>query len=154
MPENQNQIVKMLWADRLGKKSDAYQVTLGHTIDQVSNSSTGEFHTALWYSFNRTETQNALVDPTSGVSKIWFTVTEKGRTKTYDQGGIGFVIQDTLLLGSSSCFAFEDDRLMVHLKLAVSIRALQRMKVSDLACCGVDPKHGPSGPSLLRTRHL
>jgi hypothetical protein len=117
MPENSNRVVKMFWADRLGKKSDAYQATLGHTIDMVSSSNTGELHTALWYSFNRTETEHALVDPARGVSKIWFTVTENGRTKIYDQGGVGFAIQDTMMLSTASCV--DDDRV-AQVKIAVS----------------------------------
>jgi hypothetical protein len=121
MPENNKRIVKMFWADRLGKKSDVYQATLGHTSDMASNSSTGELHTALWYSFSRTATENALVDPKFGVSKIWFTATEKGRTKTYDQDGVGFVVQDTLLLGDSSCIGFANNALFAHLKVAVRI---------------------------------
>jgi hypothetical protein len=156
MPENKKRVVKMFWADRLGNKSAAYQATLGHTIDQVSNSSTGELHTALWYSFNRTETQDTLVDPTLGVSKIWFTVTEKGRTKTYDQGGIGFAIQDTLLLRSSSCFSVDDRDLVIHLKVAVSTYELEgsRTTGTNTARCDSDPKLRPSGSNLLRTRHL
>jgi hypothetical protein len=77
-------------------------MTCPHTM--VSSSNTAELHTALWYSFNMTETQCPLVDPFRGLSKVWFTVTEKGSTSTYNQGGVGFAIQDTLLLEESSCW--------------------------------------------------
>jgi hypothetical protein len=97
----------MFWADRLGKKSDAYQATLSHNLGQAGNSSTGQINTALWYTFNQTGAENALVDPALGVSKIWFMVKEKGRTKTYNKGGIGFPIQDTLLLGNVSCLTLK-----------------------------------------------
>jgi hypothetical protein len=66
-------------------------------------------------------TENALVDPKSGVSKIWFTATEKGRTKTYDQDGVGFVVQDTLLLGNSSCIGLANNALFPRLKVAVRV---------------------------------
>jgi hypothetical protein len=102
MPESTERVVKVFWADRSGKKSDAYQATLGHTIDQVSNSATGDFHTALWYSVKQTGKENVLVDPTLGISKIWFTVTDKNSTKTYDQDGTGFAVQDMLLMGNAS----------------------------------------------------
>jgi hypothetical protein len=120
MPENSQRIVKMFWADRLGKRSDAYQATLGHTVDQISNSIPGESHTALWYSFNRTTAENALVDPALGVFQIWFRVQERGTTKTHNQGGVGFAIQDTLLLGHSSCWVFGSTGFEAHLKIAVS----------------------------------
>jgi hypothetical protein len=44
----------MFWADRLGKQLVTYQATLGHTIDMAGHSNTGELHTSLWYSFNKT----------------------------------------------------------------------------------------------------
>jgi hypothetical protein len=120
MPENNKRVVKMFWADRLGKQLATYQATLGHTIDMAGHSNTGELHTSLWYSFNKTTTGNILIDPSHGVSKIWFTVTEMGRTHMYDQGGIGFVIQDTLLLSPSSCYSRSDDGLVAHWVIAVS----------------------------------
>jgi hypothetical protein len=124
MPENKKRVVKMFWADRLGNKSAAYQATLGHTIDMAGHSNTGELHTSLWYSFNNTAAGNILIDPSRGVSKIWFAVTEMDRTHMYDQGGIGFVVQDTLLLSPSSCYSFSDDGLVAHWVIAVSVVAL------------------------------
>jgi hypothetical protein len=122
MQEDGERVVKMFWADRSGKKSDAYQATIGHTIDQVSNSTTGEFHTALWYSFNRTENEHAVVDPILGVSRVWFTTTDKNGTQTYDQGGIGFAVQDTLLMGNTSCSSFDSgsNGASFEIKIAVS----------------------------------
>jgi hypothetical protein len=121
IPENSKRVVTMFWADRLGKKSDAYQATLGHTSEQNSTSSTGngEMHTALWYSFNRNETSFPLVDPTRGLSKVWFTVMEQGSTKTYNQGGTGFPIQDTLLLTDTVCTDFLSEGQLVQRNIAV-----------------------------------
>jgi hypothetical protein len=81
---------------------------------------TDEQHSALWYTI---DPRLAIVDPAQGLSKIWFTVTENGRTTMHDQGGVGFgPIQDALLVSQArSCLAFEPSKQIeeVHLKIAV-----------------------------------
>jgi hypothetical protein len=122
MSENDKRVVNIFWLDRSGSACSGCQATLGHTIDQAGSSNTGQGHkdTALWYSFNRTETDLIIVNPALGISNFWFTVQENGKVFTYNQGGTGFPVQDTLLVANSSCFTFNDngDREF-HLKIAV-----------------------------------
>jgi hypothetical protein len=122
MPENDKRVVKIFWVDRSGNACSDCQATLGHTIDQVGSSNTGEGHknTALWYSFNRTETDQVIVNPSLGISNYWFTVQENGKISTYNQGDNGFPVQDTLLVANSSCFTFnENGDRELKLKIAV-----------------------------------
>jgi hypothetical protein len=119
MAENDQRIVKIVWADRTGKACENCQATLGHTIDQVASSNTGEKHTALWYSFNRTESEYPIIDPALGISKFWFTVEENGQTATYDQDGVGFAIQDALVVANSTCFTFDNNGLEFKWQIAV-----------------------------------
>ena len=57
---------------------------------------------AVWYSYAE-DAGYIRVDEVSSASKIWFEVTEGESTRTEDQTGIGFAIQDSVLLSNSSC---------------------------------------------------
>jgi hypothetical protein len=122
MAENPSRVIKINWADRSGNACSSCSSTLGHTVNQASSSVAGGTvkHTALWYSFNQTATQKTIIDPVAGISKFWFTVIENGTTTTYDQGGVGFAVQDALLVTTSSCVTPSNSGFTLSLKIAVS----------------------------------
>lgn len=81
---------------------------------------TDEQHSALWYTI---DPRLAVIDPAQGLSKIWFTVTENGRTIMHDQGGVGFgPIQDTLLFSEArSCIAFVPEKQAEETRLKIAV---------------------------------
>jgi hypothetical protein len=56
-------------------------------------------------------------------SHVRFNVTEKGSTQTYNQSGVVFVNDDTVLLGASSCISFRPNGITGRLKTPMSTDA-------------------------------
>ena len=75
--------------------------------------------TSMWYNIGPLSQNYTVLDAAKGISKLWFEVDEAGdgtAVRTEDQGGIGFAVQDSVMVAASSC---ADDSL-VHVDIAVS----------------------------------
>lgn len=104
MQEDPTRKVKLLWADRSGLGCTQCSSQLGHTPDQNSTFLTGDTHiTSLWYSFSNTGNQGITINAKSSISKFWFQIDEGSNRLIENQGGVGFVIQDVVMLAVSSC---------------------------------------------------
>ncbi|KAF8179602.1 hypothetical protein K438DRAFT_1843111 [Mycena galopus ATCC 62051] len=88
MTEDDDRTVLLLWEDRVGGSHNATLNPAG-----VSN---GGRTTAAWYAFDE---PGVILDPTAGVTRMRFSVAGK----LYDQSGIGFAVQDSVVFSTSSC---------------------------------------------------
>ena len=59
--------------------------------------------TSMWYSFNRTASEPLILNSNSSISKFWFEVAEGRQTTVEDQNGVGYEVQDVVMLADSSC---------------------------------------------------
>lgn len=91
--------------DRDGDECNNCSKQLGHTADQVSTYVAYGIETkSVWYSFNRTTTDFLNLNQNSSISKFWFEIDEgRNNTRVEDQNGVGFEIQDMVMLADSSC---------------------------------------------------
>jgi hypothetical protein len=105
MNEDDKRVVRAHWVDREGATCSSCSAILSHDPSQAgwSYTGTGENHTTLWYSFSQNDTSRPIIDPAAGLSKVWFSVEEAGKTIVYDQDGVGFALQDTLVFSAGSC---------------------------------------------------
>ena len=81
---------------------------MGHTSDMISGALYGGATPidATWYSVGPLSTNFTVIDASAGLSKVWFELDEAGdgaSVVTEDQGGVGFVLKDTVMLAASSC---------------------------------------------------
>lgn len=114
MPDDPTRQVRINWADRNGRTCNNCVGQLGHTTDQVSTFTIeGVTTQSSWYTFDTSKQQGFSIDATSSISKFWFTVTSGGHTDVENQGGVGFVIQDVVMLAVSSCQSGSDIKLDV-----------------------------------------
>ncbi|TFK86856.1 heme peroxidase [Polyporus arcularius HHB13444] len=105
MPESSSRTVKLIWADRTGKKDPSYSVELGHTPLMASHGLNDGPFTALWYSVGPITKNFTLLDEAAGISKFWFEIDEGdgSATRNEDQGGRGFALPDTIMVSATSC---------------------------------------------------
>ncbi|PIL35211.1 hypothetical protein GSI_03001 [Ganoderma sinense ZZ0214-1] len=94
--------IKLLWADRDGKTDPAYSSVLG-TNEQMGATALydGTFD-AQWYNIGPLSDNFTVIDAATGISKFWFEVDE-GNATMEDQGGVGFAVQDVVMVANSSC---------------------------------------------------
>ena len=124
MVEDPARTITLFWADRLGETCANCSAPIGHTIDQTAISISDGEHSVLWYSVNRTESSFIRLDENKGISKFWLEIAEgASQPKVEDQGGVGFAIQDTVMLANSTCFY--PDNMIAQVNIAVrSIKLL------------------------------
>ncbi|EJF61036.1 heme peroxidase [Dichomitus squalens LYAD-421 SS1] len=114
--------VKLIWADREGKTDSSYTGVLGHNDQMVASALYNGNVSALWYNIGPLSTNFTVVNETVGISKFWFEVSGGDSSiKTEHQNGVGFPIQDTVMLANSSCTAPAPDGLssIAHIQIAV-----------------------------------
>ena len=104
---------------------------MGHTPDMVSGALYGGAIDvdATWYSVGPLSTNFTVLDASAGLSKVWFELDEAGdgaSVVTEDQGGVGFVLQDTVMLAASSC----RDGGVARVDIAVSHQISLRPRLS------------------------
>ena len=76
---------------------------------------------AQWYNVGPPSDNFTVVDAATGISKFWFEVDEGsgGATTTVeDQGGVGFAVQDVVMVANSSCVV--ESTSTAHIQIAVS----------------------------------
>ncbi len=125
MQEDTSREVHITWSDRNGHACNGCSGRLGHIADQVSTFTVGGLTTeSLWYSFSNTSTnqQGLVINEMTSISKFMFRVVAGGHTQVEDQGGVGFAIQDVVMLALSSCDAGND---IIKLDIAVRLHYLK-----------------------------
>ena len=112
MLPNADRSITLRWEDRSGTPCADCAAPLGHTIDQVGSAYSGTAHTALWYSFNATETSVVRIDAAAGISRFWFEVDDGAGAgvRIENQSGKGFALQDTVMVANSTCLDVANGR--------------------------------------------
>nr|VWO95589.1 Histidine kinase [Ganoderma boninense] len=97
--------IKLLWADRDGKTDPAYSSVLGTDEQMAATALYDGTFGAQWYSIGPLSDNFTVVDAATGISKFWFEVDEGNGSAgtTEDQGGLGFAVQDVVMVANSSC---------------------------------------------------
>ncbi|KAJ6526715.1 heme peroxidase [Mycena capillaripes] len=88
MAEDDDRTVRLYWDDHVGGTHNA-------TLD-FSEVATGVRTTAAWYAF---DDPGLSLNATAGVTRMRFVVDGK----VYDQGGVGFPVQDGVAFSTTSC---------------------------------------------------
>ncbi|KAJ6482926.1 heme peroxidase [Mycena vitilis] len=111
MTEDANRTVLLLWDDHVGGTSNI-SLPAGN---QISNS--GGRHTAALYQFSPPAhfTTPLSFNATAGISTMRFVVDGK----LEDQGGVGFVLQDSVVVASSSCVASTATGMALRIDVAI-----------------------------------
>lgn len=122
MQEDATRKVTISWSDRNGHACNGCSGRLSHTPDQVSTfTASGLTTQSLWYSFNNptANQQGITISAATSISKFAFQVVAGGHTQVEDQGGVGFAIQDVVMLAVTSCDAGNN-----NMKLDIAVRSL------------------------------
>jgi hypothetical protein len=110
MAQDGDHTVHLLWDDHLGGMNN---ITL--PAEGGFNNSGGRF-TGAFYAFSPVSAPFLSIDAAAGITKMRFTVDDK----LEDQGGLGFPLQDSVVLSASSCFDFAfNGSISGHLDIAV-----------------------------------
>ncbi|KAJ7877784.1 heme peroxidase [Mycena leptocephala] len=96
MSQKTNSTVRLLWDDHVGGTNNVTLSVLGG----FTNS--GGRHTGAFYAFSQ---PFLAIDAAAGITKMRFTVDDR----LEDQGGLGFPLQDGVVLSTSSCIDFNSD---------------------------------------------
>lgn len=116
MTQDKSRIVRLLWNDHIGGTNN---VTLS-AAGTFSNS--GGRHSGAFYSFSAVPSIFLPIDAAAGITNMRFAVNDE----LEDQGGLGFPLQDSVVISMSSCIntAFDGSisgRLDVAARVAYSI---------------------------------
>ncbi|KAJ7153048.1 putative L-ascorbate oxidase [Mycena crocata] len=106
--EDPNRTVRLLWDDHVG---GANNVTL--SASGVS-SAIGGLYSAAWYAFHTTTDAFLSLDAAAGITNMRFVINDK----LEDQGGVGFTVQDAVVLSKTTCVSVLFP-LAGHLEVAV-----------------------------------
>ncbi|KAJ6550225.1 heme peroxidase [Mycena capillaripes] len=96
MTRDTSRAVRMLWDDHVGGTNN---ITL---TDGGGFSNSGGRHIAEFYSFSAVPQIFLAIDAATGITNMRFTVNDE----LEDQGGLGFSLQDNVVISMSSCFNF------------------------------------------------
>ncbi|KAJ7815321.1 putative L-ascorbate oxidase [Mycena olivaceomarginata] len=127
MAQDGDHTVRLLWDDHLGGMNN---ITL--PAEGGFNNSGGRF-TGAFYAFSPVSAPFLSIDAAAGITKMRFTVDDK----LEDQGGLGFPLQDSVVLSASSCFDFAfNGSISGHLDIAVRnnitpTRVFMEAEISD-----------------------
>ncbi|KAJ7876687.1 putative L-ascorbate oxidase [Mycena olivaceomarginata] len=127
MAQDGDHTVRLLWDDHLGGMNN---ITL--PAEGGFNNSGGRF-TGAFYAFSPVSAPFLSIDAAAGITKLRFTVDDK----LEDQGGLGFPLQDSVVLSASSCFDFAfNGSISGHLDIAVRnnitpTRVFMEAEISD-----------------------
>ncbi|KAF7354219.1 Peroxidase [Mycena venus] len=102
--------VRLLWDDHVGGTNN---ITLPFG-GGFTNS--GGRNTGVYYTFSTTPSDSLSIDAAAGITQMRFTVNDK----LEDQGGLGFLLPDGVVISTSSCIDFDfNGSITGHLDLAV-----------------------------------
>ncbi|KAJ7910402.1 heme peroxidase [Mycena leptocephala] len=96
MTQGTSSAVRMLWDDHVGGTNN---ITLS-AQGRFTNS--GGRHMGAFYAFSPVPQQFLSIDAAAGITKMRFTVDDE----LEDQDGLGFPLQDSVVLAASSCLNF------------------------------------------------
>lgn len=119
MEGDSSRVVTVHWADRYGDTGASYSSKLGHSDFMVSQNLNNGEHNVMWYTMDQTETSFIRLNATKGISKFWYEVEENGKTRTEDQDGSGFPLQDVVMLANSSCTDILGSTVKSNINIAV-----------------------------------
>ncbi|KAJ6592877.1 heme peroxidase [Mycena capillaripes] len=107
---DENHTVRMLWDDHFGGTNNITMPAAG------SFSNSGGRHTGAFYGFGPNEGNPPLaLNATAGITTMRFVVDDT----LEDQGGLGFALQDSVVLSASSCMDLGNDGITGQLDVAV-----------------------------------
>ncbi|KAJ7138564.1 putative L-ascorbate oxidase [Mycena filopes] len=105
-----NRTVLLVWEDHAGHTANA-------TLQPVHATNEGRGASAAWYVFTTPDAPFVAVPAAAGITKMRFVV----NGKTEDQGGVGFVINDEVVLSRTSCLTNGDPFALAG-RLDVAVR--------------------------------
>ena len=123
--ENPQRQVKVLWKDRDGDSSPDYSAVMTHATSHSSTPLVPDSPsiTNLWY-----DVPSVLLNSTQSMSNFWFEVDEgDGNTRIVDQGGVGYAVQDVLMISNSTCMTSSGG---LHISLSFAVISYPSLLIS------------------------
>ncbi|TCD64647.1 hypothetical protein EIP91_003807 [Steccherinum ochraceum] len=118
MKPNPEREVELHWKARDGSMSPTFSALLSHNPDHISRSliPNSPPYTSLWY-----DIRLAPIDADSSISQLWLEIDEgDGSTKRIeDQNGLGFSVQDAIMLTNSTCLDLSGEDTVLVLEVAI-----------------------------------
>lgn len=106
MQEDPTRKVSLKWANRKNQTCSNCSSSLSHTTNQASQFITDNGKTqiqSLWYSFDSPSTQGFTISDSASIGKFWFEIQEGNNKIVEDQNGIGYGLQDMVMISVTSC---------------------------------------------------
>ncbi|KAI0720710.1 heme peroxidase [Cerioporus squamosus] len=119
--ESSSRLVKIIWADRAGQADPSYADVLSTNPDMVASALNDGNFTSVWYNVGAAGKNYSTLQESAGISKFWFEIDEGDGSgaRTEDQDGVGFALQDTLMLADSSCETSSETSVIATIDIAV-----------------------------------
>ncbi|KAI0718223.1 hypothetical protein C8T65DRAFT_737454 [Cerioporus squamosus] len=107
--------VRIMWANRAGHTDPSHADVLSTNDDMLASALHDGNFTSVWYNIGPTGENFATRVDAAGLSKFWFEIDEGDRSgiRTEDQNGVGFVLQDVVMLADSSCESFDTSSITI-----------------------------------------
>ncbi|RPD56148.1 heme peroxidase [Lentinus tigrinus ALCF2SS1-7] len=123
--ESTSRSAKIVWADRAGKTDTSYTDVLSTNADMVASALNGGNFSVLWYNVGPIDKNFSVLEETAGISKFWFEIDEGDGSgvRTEDQNGVGFVLQDSVMLADSSCEITSSSGSSSNATIDIAVRA-------------------------------